>query len=116
MGSIADIPVTDETRAALVAAGVSECPDSELSAQALLALTGEVGADERPSCFGRAFDPTSAKCGGCIVMPHCWGKDGAYLRRLAAGAVIPPPSVPASTIASAIAATPRLPPPPPLPH
>ena len=111
--ALSEIPTTEDTHAACLAAGIMDVPNSELAAQAALAL--HVDADGEPECYGRRFDPQQRKCLGCIYYPSCYTKDDGYLRRLRAGRALEPPGVPKSALMAALDKVSRrraVPPPP----
>lgn len=104
-----DIPLTDETRRKLLDTGISEAVIrdlSEMGGQSLLVLRSkdENGKADKPVCFRRRYDPTSALCQGCIISVSCWRGDRRYLERLKGGHSDPPPGVPDSVVADRIKA------------
>lgn len=114
--SLADIPITEETRAGLQKLGVSVIPTTELAAQAVLAMHADASEDAKPRCFAQRFAPEAPICLGCIVMPQCWSRDLPYLRKLQAGKAPPPPlDIPKADIETAVARAMLLPVPPPPP-
>lgn len=113
--SLAEIPITEETREAIRALGIPdiEIPHSELGGQSILALHIEAPEDIRPKCYSSKFDPLAAKCLGCVFLPTCWQKDHGYLRRLKAGKAPPPPEeIPPSEVEAAMSRAVSLPVPP----
>lgn len=121
LSSLDAVPMTSDTRAALIEAGVPESRLvglSELGAQSLLVLHREMSDDDgqyAPGCFRAMYDPTASLCRGCVYSPRCWRSDRRYLERLGREEVGPPPGVPAAAVKARleqIAAMPSPPAPP----
>ncbi len=99
LSSVGVIPLTPDTRAVLLAAGVQ--PESleglsEGGGQSILAMRSHFDGETfaPPSCFQKRYDPVSRLCGGCVFQPRCWRGDGRYLAAVEAGTSSPPPGVP----------------------
>ncbi len=99
LSSLATVPVTAETRAALADAGLSFYPAmTELTAQSLLALATSGEPSENPPCYGRQYKPDNPLCAGCLVSPRCWSSDKSYLRKLKRGEVDAPNGAPEEAV------------------